>query len=159
MNRARTFWRSTIGKRIVIAVTGLGVCVIDVFSVQPVDRDALIAAARGCGGIVITVEDHYAHGGIGDVVLAALAEERCVVHKLAVREIPHSGKPKELLDRYGISATHIVAAVKAALASVRRAPTRGIQVTTPYRLNPAIERTAAHANRNTKSRATRLATS
>ncbi len=44
-----------------------------------------------------------------------LATERCVVHKLAVREIPHSGKPNELLDRCGISARHIVAAVKAAL--------------------------------------------
>lgn len=44
-----------------------------------------------------------------------LATERCVVHKLAVREIPHSGKPNELLDCYGISARHIVAAVKAAL--------------------------------------------
>ncbi|MEO5814065.1 MAG: transketolase [Gemmatimonadaceae bacterium] len=99
-----------------LARAGIATRVIDVFSVQPIDRDALISAARACGGVVITVEDHYAHGGVGDAVLAALAEERCVVHKLAVREIPHSGKPKELLDHYGISASHIVAAVKAALA-------------------------------------------
>ncbi|MGH7626293.1 MAG: transketolase C-terminal domain-containing protein [Gemmatimonadaceae bacterium] len=66
--------------------------------------------------MVITVEDHYAHGGIGDAVLAALAEDRCVVHKLAVREIPHSGKPRDLLDRHGLSARHIVAAVRSALA-------------------------------------------
>ena len=98
-----------------LAAAGITIRVIDIFSVQPVDRDALVSAARACGGVVITVEDHYAHGGIGDTVLAALAEERCVVHKLAVREIPHSGKPRELLDRYGISARHIVAAVKAAL--------------------------------------------
>ncbi len=98
-----------------LANAGIATRVVDIFSVQPVDRDALISAARACGGIVITVEDHYAHGGIGDTVLAALAEERCVVHKLAVREIPHSGKPNELLDRYGISTPHIVAAVKAAL--------------------------------------------
>jgi transketolase len=90
--------------------------VIDLFSVQPVDRDTLVAAARACGNVVITVEDHYAHGGIGDVVLAALATERCAVHKLAVREIPHSGKPRELLDRYGISTSHIVTAVTAALS-------------------------------------------
>jgi transketolase len=67
----------------------------------------LIAASRAVGGVVITVEDHYAHGGLGDAVLAALAEERVTLHKLAVREIPHSGKESALLDRYGISARHI----------------------------------------------------
>jgi transketolase len=41
-------------------------------------------------------------------VCAVLAEERVLVKKLAVREIPHSGKPSDLLDRYGISARHIV---------------------------------------------------
>jgi transketolase len=51
---------------------------------------------------VITVEDHYAHGG--DAVLSALAEEPLSVYKLVVREIPRSGKPHELMDRYGISA-------------------------------------------------------
>jgi transketolase len=99
-----------------LAKAGVKVRVIDLFSVQPVDRDTLVAAARACGNVVITVEDHYAHGGIGDVVLAALATERCAVHKLAVREIPHSGKPRELLDRYGISTSHIVTAVTAALS-------------------------------------------
>lgn len=94
---------------------GITVRIIDMFSVKPPDRDVLISAAHACGGIVITVEDHYAHGGIGDTVLDVLAQERCVVHKLAVREIPHSGEPDELLDRYGISASHIVATVKAAL--------------------------------------------
>ena len=98
-----------------LAATGIAIRVIDIFSVQPADDDALVAAARACGGVVITVEDHYAHGGIGDTVLAALATEHCVVHKLAVCGIPHSGKPDELLDRYGISARHIVAATKAAL--------------------------------------------
>lgn len=99
-----------------LAAAGIATRVVDIFSVQPIDRDALIAAARACGGVVITVEDHYAHGGIGDAVLAALATEPCVVHKLAVREIPHSGKPTDLLDRYGLSARHIVAAVRSAIA-------------------------------------------
>ena len=99
-----------------LAKAGIATRVVDIFSVQPVDREGLIAASRACGGVVVTVEDHYAHGGIGDVVLAALAEERCIVHKLAVREIPHSGKPDELLDRYGISASHIVSAVNAVRA-------------------------------------------
>lgn len=91
---------------------GVVVRVIDLFSVQPIDREALIAASRATGGIVITVEDHYAHGGLGDSVLAALAGERITLQKLAVREIPHSGKPAELLDRYGISASHIVEAAR-----------------------------------------------
>ncbi len=107
-----------------LAAADVQVRVMDLFSVQPVDRDGLVAAARACGGIVITVEDHYVHGGIGDVVLAALAEEHCLVYKLGVREIPHSGPPKELLDRYGISATHIVMKVMAALAPLRAVPSR-----------------------------------
>ncbi len=93
---------------------GTDVSVIDLFSIQPIDRETLIEASRAAGGIVITVEDHYAHGGLGDAVLSALAEESVRVHKLAVREIPHSGKPAELLDRYGISAAHIVKVVRTA---------------------------------------------
>lgn len=86
--------------------------VIDLFCVQPIDQAALIEAARAVGGKVITVEDHYMRGGVGDAVLEALAQERVEVHKLAVSEIPHSGKPAELLDRYGISAAHIVQKAK-----------------------------------------------
>lgn len=91
---------------------GLEVRVIDLFSVQPIDREALIEASRAAGGLVVTVEDHYAHGGLGDAVLAALAEEPVRVQKLAVREIPHSGKPGELIERYGISARHIAETVR-----------------------------------------------
>jgi transketolase len=95
---------------------GIPVRVIDLFSVQPIDRSELAASARAAGGVVITVEDHYAHGGLGDAVLAALAQERITLRKLAVREIPRSGKPKELLEKFGISASHIVTAVREALA-------------------------------------------
>ncbi len=94
---------------------GLPVRVIDLFSVQPIDRNELIASARAAGGVVITVEDHYAHGGLGDAVLSALAEENVRAHKLAVREIPHSGKARELIEKFGISSSHIVSAVKSAL--------------------------------------------
>ena len=94
---------------------GLSVRVIDLFSVQPLDRNELIASARTSGGVVITVEDHYAHGGLGDAVLWALADERVRAYKLAIREIPHSGKPEELIEKFGISSGHIVSAVKAAL--------------------------------------------
>ena len=91
---------------------GILVRVIDLFSVQPIDRDVLLEAAEATDGRLITVEDHYPHGGIGDAVLSALATENAHVHKLAVREIPRSGKAAELLERFGISAAHIVAKVK-----------------------------------------------
>ncbi len=99
-----------------LAAEGIRARVIDLFSVQPVDQATLIEAARAAGGNFVTVEDHFPHGGIGDSVLAALAEEPNVrVKKLAVREIARSGQPDELLEKYGISATHIVAAVKSLL--------------------------------------------
>ena len=94
---------------------GIAVRVIDLFSVQPIDREVLLEAALATGRRLITVEDHYAHGGIGDAVLSALATEGVQVHKLAVGGIPRSGKSAELLDRFGISARHIVAKVKTLL--------------------------------------------
>jgi transketolase len=90
--------------------------VIDLYSVSPVDRNALVAAGRATGGEVITVEDHYAAGGIGDAVSEAVGHAGIRVHRLAVREIPFSGKPDELLDRFGISSRQIVAAVRAVAA-------------------------------------------
>lgn len=87
--------------------------VIDLFSVRPIDQAKLAEAANAVGGRVITVEDHYRRGGVGDAVLEALAQERVEVYKLGVSEIPHSGKPAELLDRFGISAAHIIEKAKA----------------------------------------------
>ena len=91
---------------------GIAITVIDLFSVQPIDVETLRDCARATGGRIVTVEDHYAHGGIGDAVLSALATDRVAVHKLAVREIPRSGKPEELLHRFGISAEAICDAVR-----------------------------------------------
>lgn len=96
-----------------LKASGTSVRVIDLYSVAPVDRDALVAAARATGGHLITVEDHYRAGGIGDAVAEAVADAGFEVHRLAVREIPRSGKPEELLDRFGISAKHIMEAVRA----------------------------------------------
>jgi len=96
-----------------LKASGTAIRVIDLYSVAPVDRAGLISAGRACGGHLITVEDHYAAGGIGDAVAEAVADAGLTVHRLAVREIARSGKPEELLDRYGISATHIVDAVRA----------------------------------------------
>ena len=99
-----------------LAEDGINIRVVDLFSVSPADKETLAAAAKATGGKVITVEDHYAVGGVGDAVLSALAEEPNVtVKKIAVRKIARSGKPDELLDLFGISAKHIVEAVKAAI--------------------------------------------
>ena len=95
-----------------LLAAGTRIRVIDLYSVAPVDRDALVAAGRASRGQLITVEDHYAVGGIGDAVAEAVAGAGLTVRRLAVREIPRSGKPEELLDRFGISAKHIVEAVK-----------------------------------------------
>ena len=98
---------------------GIPVRVIDLFSIQPIDRATLIESARAVGGLVVTVEDHYVHGGLGDAVLSALAQESVKVSKLAVGSIPRSGKAKELLDEFGISAPHIVNAVKTIISRER----------------------------------------
>ena len=90
---------------------GIAICVIDAYSVQPIDAAALVRAGRKTGRRIITVEDHYPAGGLGDAVSEAVAEHGITVRRLAVREVPRSGQPRELLDRYGISASHIAAAV------------------------------------------------
>jgi len=93
---------------------GISIRVVDLYSLQPIDAAALTRCAKATKGRVITVEDHYPGGGIGDAVAAAIAPEGFAVRRLAVTEIPRSGTPDELLDRYGISARYIVAAVTAA---------------------------------------------
>jgi transketolase len=90
---------------------GIAVRVIDLYSVQPIDAATLRKAAAETGGRLVTVEDHYAGGGIGDAVAAATSGV-ATVRVLAVREIPRSGKPEELLDRFGISARHVADAVR-----------------------------------------------
>ncbi len=91
---------------------GIHIRVIDAYSLQPVDAATLVASATATRGVVITVEDHYPAGGLGDAVSEAVASAGFVVHRLAVREVPRSGQPDELIDRYGISARHIVHAVR-----------------------------------------------
>jgi len=91
---------------------GISIRVVDLYSVQPIDAASLVRCARETRGRLVTVEDHYAGGGIGDAVASAVAAAGFTVQRLAVGEIPRSGTPDQLLDRYGISARHIVAAVR-----------------------------------------------
>jgi transketolase len=95
-----------------LAEEGLQVRVVDAYSVQPIDAATLIRCGRATRNTIITVEDHYVHGGLGDAVSEAVAPEGIAVHRLGVREIPRSGRPEELIDRFGISARAIADKVR-----------------------------------------------
>ena len=93
-----------------LAQEGIEARVIDLYSIKPLDEQTL----RSLSMPIVTVEDHFPEGGIGEAVLAALgeAEDRPRVVRLAVREMPHSGKPAELLAAAGIDAEHIADAAR-----------------------------------------------
>jgi len=93
-----------------LAEKGIRVRVVDCYSVKPMDRDALVEAAR-LTGLVVTVEDHYAEGGLGEAVGSALAASGATLVTLAVRKMPRSGKPGQLLEFEEISRLAIAAAV------------------------------------------------
>jgi len=97
-----------------LAGEGINARVIDLYSVKPVDAEGLLAAAEATGGRVLTVEDHWSEGGIGDAVLEALSDSESPprVVRLAVHELPGSGKPEELLAAAAIDAEHIVEAAR-----------------------------------------------
>ncbi len=86
-----------------VAAEGLQVRVIDLYSVKPVDAPTLLAAGRDTG-LLLTVEDHYAAGGIGDAVCEAVSPEGIRVVRVAVPGVPRSGTPEELMDINGLSA-------------------------------------------------------
>ena len=108
-----------------LAREGIAVRVIDAYSVKPIDAETLRRAARETGGRLLVVEDHWPEGGLGDAVLDAFAgtgEALPAVVKLAVRAMPGSGEPAELLRAAGIDAGHIVDRAKE-LASAGRPAT------------------------------------
>ena len=95
-----------------LAKEDIEITVIDAYSVKPLARDVIREAARKTDNVVITVEDHYPEGGLGDAVAGELSVEGIQVRKLAVFELPHSGKSEELLAKYGIDAAAIIRTVK-----------------------------------------------
>ncbi len=97
----------------ILAREGIGITVIDAYSIKPLAREVIKTAAAKTNNLVLTVEDHYPEGGLGDAVAGELSPDGMRVHVLAVRELPHSGKPEELLAKYGIDAAAIVKKVKA----------------------------------------------
>jgi len=100
-----------------LAKQGIAIRVVDLYSIVPIDRATLVTCGLATHHLMLTVEDHYGHGGLGDAVTAAVNHDGIRVHKMAVTEIPHSGKPAQLLDRYGLSARHIVEKVKKLVSS------------------------------------------
>jgi transketolase len=92
---------------------GIGITVIDAYSIKPLGRDVIKAAAKKTKNLVVTVEDHYPEGGLGDAVAGELSSDGVKVHKLAVLGLPRSGKAEELMAKYGIDAVAIVEKVKA----------------------------------------------
>jgi transketolase len=101
-----------------LAKEGTNIRLIDAYSVKPLDAHGIAKAVRETGGRLVVVEDHWAEGGLGDAVLAALAGlgvRDVALRHLAVRDMPASGKPAELLEAAGIAARDIAAAVRSLL--------------------------------------------
>lgn len=96
------------------------VSVIDLYSIKPLDAATLLSVARTSGNTVITVEDHYHEGGIGEAVMSALFDEDIIIHTLAVGHLPRSGSPAELLAFEGIDAAAIVKKVRLILDTKKR---------------------------------------
>jgi len=95
---------------------GIRARVIDAYTIKPIDEETLFVAAEEAGNVLVTVEDHWPEGGLGEAVLEAFTERDGAmprIVKLAVQSMPGSGTPAELMEEAGISAHHIVQAVRA----------------------------------------------
>jgi transketolase len=90
-----------------LSTQGLGITVIDAYSIKPLGAEIIRDAASKTDRVILTVEDHYAEGGLGEAVAGGLSPERFEVHRLAVFQLPHSGPPEELMARYGIDSSAI----------------------------------------------------
>ncbi|XP_071510288.1 transketolase-like protein 2 [Diadema antillarum] len=92
---------------------GINITVVDPFTIKPMDAETLASCAKAAGGRVLTVEDHYGEGGIGEAVSAALSNQSgVIVRRLNVVGVPRSGPSAVLLEKFGISANCIAKAVK-----------------------------------------------
>ncbi|WP_426977660.1 transketolase [Pseudarthrobacter sp. O4] len=103
-----------------LADAGIKARVIDLYSIKPIDVDTLRRTCLETGGRIVVAEDHYPEGGIGSAVLEALASTNTPelhIALLAVKGLPTSGEPQDLLDAAGISAHHIVAAARSLIGA------------------------------------------
>lgn len=91
--------------------SGINARILDPFTIKPLDREAIIANAKECGGRIVVVEDHYREGGLGEAVLSAVADQRNIVVKhLFVPTVPRSGPPTVLIDMFGVGSRSIIEA-------------------------------------------------
>jgi len=107
-----------LGAAEALAADGIAARVLDCYSIKPIDAEALHAASFETG-LIVTIEDHWVEGGLGDAVLAALAADGVLsgrIVKIAVTQMPGSGTPEELRDWAGISADRIADTVRTLLA-------------------------------------------
>lgn len=102
-----------------LAKQQIHITVLDAYCIKPLPAQSILAAAKSTGNQVITVEDHYPAGGLGDAVAGELSQFGVRVFKLAVNELPHSGTQKELLEKYQIDSTAIVNQVQVIIKTVK----------------------------------------
>jgi len=96
-----------------LAAKGINARLMDPFTIKPIDAEGIIANAKECGGRILVVEDHYPEGGIGDAVSEVVCDKRdFIVKKQCVREVPRSGPPMVLLEKFGIGTNCIIKAVE-----------------------------------------------
>lgn len=88
------------------------ISVIDLYSIKPLDKETVLSMAKKVGKRIITVEDHYLEGGLGEAVCYAVRNDDITIDCLAVKKLPRSGKPEELLSFAQINAAAIIDAVK-----------------------------------------------
>jgi transketolase len=93
---------------------GIAIRVVDCYCIKPLDRETLLRSGKTGG--VLTVEDHYPQGGLGEAVCSELSDTATPVHSLAVDRLPRTGKPQELMDYAGISAKAIAEKIRSLLA-------------------------------------------
>lgn len=96
----------------ILLAEGIQISVIDLYSIKPIDTETVLATAQKSGNKVITVEDHYLEGGLGQAVVYELRNHDIKVECLAVTELPRSGNPEQLMDWAGIDAAAIIRKVK-----------------------------------------------
>lgn len=94
---------------------GINVRVIDLFTIKPLDKETLEQNAGETNNLLLTVEDHYLEGGIGDAVASALSESAIRIYRMGVVGVPHSGPPEALLEKFGINAAAIAERVREAV--------------------------------------------
>jgi transketolase len=109
-----------IRARETLEAEGLGVRVIDMHTIKPIDRDAIARAAAETGAIVVA-EEHLVDGGLGGRVAQVVAETNpCVMEFVGIQNTyAESGSPEQLLEKYGLQAHDVVAAVRRALSRKR----------------------------------------